>query len=97
MVMDMHTYLHIHGYGHAHILAHIQSYTHNFTCTDTQHPEDIVNNIGTIGPNAEFTYTFDIVGLKLGKHELVVGLGSNQVELITGEKEVCTYELVGRC
>ena len=89
MVMDTHTYLHTH--------AHIQSCTHNFTCTDTHHTEDIVHNIGTIGPNAEFTYTFDIVGLKLGKHELVVGLGSNQVELITGEKEVCTYELVGRC
>ena len=53
------------------------------------HTEDVVHNIGTIGPNAEVTYTFNIVGLKLGKHELVVGLDSDKVEMVTGEKQVC--------
>ena len=68
----------------------MHAHAYNRTCahTDTHHTDDIVHNVGTIGPNAEFTYTFDIVGLKLGKTELVVGLGSDQVELVTGEKEV---------
>ena len=30
-----------------------------------------------------------MVGLKLGSHDLVVGMESDKVELVTGQKEVC--------
>ena len=50
--------------------------------------DDIVKNIGSIGPNAEFTYSFTVVGLKLGSHDLVVGMESDKVELVTGSKQV---------
>ena len=64
-------------------------YTHTRTHIHT-HTEDVVHNIGSIGPNAEVTYTFNIIGLKLGKHQLVVGLDSDKVEMVTGEKQVHT-------
>ena len=50
--------------------------------------EDIVQNIGSIGPEAKFTYSFTVTGLKLGSHDLVVGMESDKVELVTGQKEV---------
>ena len=53
--------------------------------------DDIVKNIGSIGPNAEFTYSFSVVGLKLGSHDLVVGMESDKVELVTGNKQVKYY------
>ncbi len=52
------------------------------------HTEDITDTVGTIGPNAEVSYGFKIVGLKLGKSQLVVGLNSDKVELVSGETEV---------
>ena len=54
--------------------------------------EDIVQNIGSIGPEAEFTYSFTVTGLKLGSHDLVVGMESDKVELVTGQKEVSIYD-----
>ena len=38
-----------------------------------------------------------ITVLVLGKHQLVVGVDSDSVELITGEAEVCTYVYVCVC
>ena len=52
--------------------------------------DDLIQTIGSIGPNAELSYSFDIAGLKLGTHTLVVGLESDKVELVTGKKVVCT-------
>ena len=52
--------------------------------------EDIIQNIGSIGPEAEFTYSFTVTGLKLRSHDLVVGMESDKVELVTGQKEVCS-------
>lgn len=53
--------------------------------------DDIVQNIGSVGPNSEFSYSFTVVGLKIGTHNLVVGMESDKVELVTGEKEVCLF------
>ena len=50
--------------------------------------EDIAVNIGTIAGGAEFTYTFKVVALKIGVQELVVGLESNKVELVSAEAQV---------
>ena len=52
------------------------------------HTDDIIHSVGTVGPNAELSYPFKLVGLKLGRYNLVVGLGSDKVVLVTGEKEV---------
>ena len=56
--------------------------------------EDIIQNIGSIGPEAEFTYSFTVTGLKLGSHDLVVGMESDKVELVTGQKEVCSNHCI---
>ena len=61
------------------------SHLHLHACT---HTDDIIHTVGTVGPNAELSYPFKVVGLKLGRHNLVVGLGSDKVVLVTGEKEV---------
>ena len=53
---------------------------------------DIVKNIGSIGSNAEFTYSFTVVGMKLGSHSLVVGMESDKVELVTGKQQVCRVD-----
>ena len=50
--------------------------------------EDVVQTIGTIGPNAEFKYALDIKGLKVGTNTVVVGLSSDKIDHVTGEKEV---------
>ena len=50
--------------------------------------EDIVHTIGSIRPNTEFSYSLKLEGLRLGRHDLVVGLESDKVELVTGEVEV---------
>ncbi len=51
-------------------------------------PESVVHNVGSLGPEGELCYSFVIVGQKVGKHRLVVGLESNTVELVTGMLEV---------
>jgi transglutaminase 1 len=54
--------------------------------------EDIENVVGTIDAGATFSHTFDIVGMELGKQELVAGLDSSQVELVAGVTEVVVDE-----
>ena len=49
---------------------------------------DVIQNIGTIGPDAQFQYVIDIKGIKLGSYNIVVGLASDKVEHVSGEKEV---------
>ena len=48
--------------------------------------------VGTIDAGATFSDTFDIVGMELGKQELVAGLNSSQVELVAGVTEVVVDE-----
>ena len=50
--------------------------------------DDLVHEIGDIGANATIYYTFNIIGLKVGTFRLVIGLGSDHVQLVTGEAEV---------
>lgn len=54
--------------------------------------EDIENVVGTIEAGAEFSFSFDVHGLLPGPQELVAGLDSNQVELVSGEAEVLVVE-----
>ena len=61
---------------------------HAYTHAPHINTEDITDNIGTIGPNAEVSYEFKVVGLKIGKFQLAVGLESDKVELVIGETEV---------
>ena len=68
-------------------LCHILSPPYLRTRTHA-HLDDIIHTVGTVGPNAELSYPFKLVGLKLGRYNLVVGLGSDKVVLVTGEKEV---------
>lgn len=67
--------------------------THNYTyvhwCS-----EDIAVNVGTIASGAEFSYTFKVVALKVGLQELVVGLESDKVELVSAEAEVNFEQVV---
>ena len=48
----------------------------------------MVNNIGTIAAEATFKYELDVTATKLGHYSVVVGLASDKVEHVTGEKEV---------
>ena len=71
------------------------SHTHTHTHTHTHvHTDDIVVNVGTVEAGAEFSYGFKIVGEKLGKFTLVVGLDSNKTEMVTGEKEVSLHSMI---
>lgn len=62
------------------------------TVKEASSPEDIEEAVGTIEAGATFSHTFEIIGLELGKQELVAGLDSSQVELVTGETEVLVDE-----
>ena len=44
--------------------------------------------LGTIEGGAELSYPFSVRGLSTGTHQLVAGLDSKQVELVSGETEV---------
>ena len=48
----------------------------------------MVRTVGTIEGNAEFKHVLDVTATKLGKYTVVVGLASDKVEHVTGEKEV---------
>ena len=48
--------------------------------------------MGTIEAGAVFTHSFDIRGLLLGSHQLVAGLDSDQVEMVSGEAEITVDE-----
>ena len=50
--------------------------------------EDLVINVGTISGGAQISYSFEVVAIKLGMQELVVGLESDKVELVSAEAEV---------
>ena len=47
-----------------------------------------MHKIGSIGANAEFKYVLDMTATKIGTYSVVVGLSSNKVEHVSGEKEV---------
>lgn len=51
-------------------------------------------NVGTIAGGAEFRYTFKVVALKVGLQELVVGLESNKVELVSAEAKVSSEHVI---
>ena len=51
--------------------------------------EDMEYTIGSIEGGGTFHFPVVITGLVLGKHQLVVGVDSDSVELVTGEAEVC--------
>ena len=50
--------------------------------------DDVVQNIGTIGPHGSMKYVLDISGTKLGAYVIVVGLSSDKVQHVSGEHEV---------
>lgn len=50
--------------------------------------DDILHNLGTIGPKAEVKYVLDMTGTKLGAYTVTAGLSSDKVEHVTGEIEV---------
>lgn len=54
--------------------------------------DDIENVVGTIEAGAEFSFSFDIHGLLPGEQQLVAGLDSDQVEMVSGEAEVLVVE-----
>ena len=54
--------------------------------------EDIEHVVGTIEAEAVFSFTFDLQGLIGGTQQLVAGLDSDQVELVSGELEVNVIE-----
>ena len=54
--------------------------------------EDIEEVVGTIEAGAEFSFSFDLHGLLVGVQQLVGGLGSDQVELVSGEAEITVEE-----
>ena len=54
--------------------------------------EDVENVVGTIEAGAEFTFSFDLYGLLPGQHQLVAGLDSDKVEMVSGEAEVEVVE-----
>ena len=54
--------------------------------------EDIENVVGTIEAGAEFSFSFDLYGLLPGQHQLVAGLDSDKVEMVSGEAEVEVVE-----
>ena len=54
--------------------------------------EDMEYSFGSTEP-----FSVVITVLVLGKQQLVVGVDSDSVELITGEAEVCTYVYVCVC
>ena len=45
-------------------------------------------NIGTIGPHGNMKYPIGMTGANLGKYNIVIGLSSDKVELVSGEHEV---------
>lgn len=48
--------------------------------------------VGTIEAGAEFSFSFDVLGLLSGPQQLVAGLDSDQVEMVSGEAEVQVVE-----
>ena len=48
--------------------------------------------VGTIEVGAEFSFSFDVAGLLPGPQQLVAGLDSDQVEMVSGEAEVEVVE-----
>ena len=48
--------------------------------------------VGSIEAGGGFAYPFSISGLVVGKQQLVGGLSSSQVELVSGEAEVIVVE-----
>ena len=50
--------------------------------------EDLVHPVGTLNPRAELTCAFDVTGLKVGTHSIVVGLDCDKTEMITAKKDV---------
>ena len=48
----------------------------------------MVQNVGTIGPNSTMKYPLEVTAVKLGEYNIVAGLSSDKVELVSGEHEV---------
>lgn len=48
--------------------------------------------VGTIEAGAEFSFSFDLHGLLPGQQQLVAGLDSDKVEMVSGEAEVLVVE-----
>ena len=52
---------------------------------------DVVQNVGTIGPNSNMKYPLEVNAMKLGKYAIVAGLSSDKVELVSGEHELVKW------
>lgn len=53
-----------------------------------------MQNIGPIGPHGNVKYPIEITGAKLGIYNIVAGLSSDKVELVSGEHKVFMVQVV---